>query len=129
MTDNVSDAQFEEALAEAKAERNLSRANVARKAKARSAKPVIDPDDPLIDADTEPPPEPIPETPKKRLTKHNSTEMLANINGMLNGIVETIPFITPSEIDISEETNRQVVENLRESLTKLRKLLKEIQHG
>ncbi|MGC5246420.1 hypothetical protein ACPXB3_05795 [Gordonia sp. DT219] len=29
MTDNVSDAQFEEAVAEAKAEGNLSRANVA----------------------------------------------------------------------------------------------------
>lgn len=34
MTDNVSDIQFDEAIAEAKGEGNLSRANVARKCKA-----------------------------------------------------------------------------------------------
>ncbi|GAC81659.1 hypothetical protein SAMN04488550_4189 [Gordonia malaquae] len=36
LTDNVSDDQFEEALTEAKDEGNLSRANVARKAKAKA---------------------------------------------------------------------------------------------
>ena len=41
MTDNVTDEQFDQAIAEAKAEGNLSRANVARKCKAKS-KPVID---------------------------------------------------------------------------------------
>lgn len=41
MTDGVSDEQFEEAVTEAKSEGNLSRANVARKCKAKS-KPVID---------------------------------------------------------------------------------------
>lgn len=41
MTDGVSDGQFEEAITEAKSEGNLSRANVARKCKAKS-KPVID---------------------------------------------------------------------------------------
>lgn len=52
MTDGVSDEQFEDAIAEARAEGNLSRANVARKAKAK-ATAVIDADDPLIDAEVE----------------------------------------------------------------------------
>jgi len=54
MTDDVSDAQFEEALTEAREEGNLSRANVARKSKAKAAqnkKESIDENDPLIDVD------------------------------------------------------------------------------
>lgn len=42
LTDGVSDEQFEEALADAKDEGNLSRANVARKAKGEAAKPKTD---------------------------------------------------------------------------------------
>ncbi|WP_212554182.1 hypothetical protein [Tsukamurella paurometabola] len=38
MTDGINDEQFEEAIAEAKEEGNLSRANVARKAKAKAGK-------------------------------------------------------------------------------------------
>lgn len=38
VTDNVSDEQYEGALAEAKAEENLSRANVVRKVRERSGK-------------------------------------------------------------------------------------------
>lgn len=53
LADGISDDQFEDALDEAKSEGNLSRANVARKAKAK-AKPAISDDDPLIDADVEP---------------------------------------------------------------------------
>lgn len=128
MTDGVSDEQFEEAIAEAKAEENLSRANVARKAKAKAQrKEPIDANDPLIDADVEPEPEPEPAQPKKRLTKHDSTEMLANINGMLNGIVESIPFIDPADIDATE--NKQVIENIRQSIGSIRKLLKGIENG
>lgn len=128
MTDGVSDEQFEEAIAEAKAEENLSRANVARKAKAKAQrKEPIDANDPLIDADVEPEPEPEPAQPKKRLTKHDSTEMLANINGMLNGIVESIPFIDPADIDATE--NKQVIENIRLSIRSIRKLLKGIENG
>lgn len=128
MTDGVSDEQFEEAIAEAKAEENLSRANVARKAKAKAQrKEPIDANDPQIDADVEPEPEPEPAQPKKRLTKHDSTEMLANINGMLNGIVESIPFIDPADIDATE--NKQVIENIRQSIGSIRKLLKGIENG
>lgn len=44
MVDGVSEAQFEEALSEARTERNLSRANVARKCKdkAQAAREVVD---------------------------------------------------------------------------------------
>jgi len=123
MTDGVSDAQFEEAVTEAKTEGNLSRANVARKCKAKS-KPVVDANDPLIDAQVA---EPEPTQPKKRLTKHDSTEMLANINGMLNGIVESLPFIDPAEIDA--DNSKPVIHNIRHSLGAIRKLLKEIDNG
>lgn len=100
MTDGVSDAQFNEALDEAKAEGNLSRANVARKCKAKANPvPLIDENDPEIDAEVQPQPEPEPAQPKKRLTKHTSTEMLANIDGMLHGIVESLPFMDPADID------------------------------
>ncbi|MDO3057020.1 hypothetical protein P5V98_24650, partial [Mycobacteroides abscessus subsp. massiliense] len=52
LADGVSDEQFEEAITEARAEGNLSRANVARKCKdkAQAAREVVDADDPLIDA-------------------------------------------------------------------------------
>lgn len=123
MTDNVSDAQFEEAVTEAREEGNLSRANVARKCKAKS-KPVVDSADPMIDAQVA---EPGPTPPKKRLTKHDSTEMLANINGMLNGIVESLPFIDPAEVDA--EASKPVVHNIRHSLGVIRRLLKEIDNG
>ncbi len=129
MTDGVSDEQFEEAIAEARDEGNLSRANVARKAKAKAQKKEpIDADDPLIDAEVESDPKPAA-PPKKRLTKHDSTEMLANINGMLNGIVETLPFINPTEVDPTDADNKRVIENMRQSMARIRRLLKEIEHG
>lgn len=127
MTDNVSEEAFEEALAEARAEENLSRANVARKAKARAGvASARDLDDPRHDKNVVP--EPQPQT-KKRLTKHDSTEMLANINGMLNGIVESLPFIDPTEIDYSNQDNRRVIHNILESMARVRKLLKDIENG
>lgn len=127
LTDGVSEQAFEEAIAEARAEGSLTRANVARKAKARAdVASARDLGDPRHDKNVVP--EPPPQT-KKRLTKHDSTEMLANINGMLNGIVESIPFINPAEVDFSDKDNRRVIENIRESMSRIRKLLKEIEHG
>ncbi|MDQ5976020.1 MAG: hypothetical protein QG661_3229 [Actinomycetota bacterium] len=125
MTDGVSDEQFEDAIAEARAEGNLSRANVARKAKAK-ATAVIDADDPLIDAEVEPPPPPAVKS-KKRLTKHDSTEMLTNIAGMLGGVVEAIRFMHPNDIDAAQA--RPTIENIRQSIGAVRKLLKEIENG
>lgn len=126
MTDGVSDEQFEEAIAEARTEGNLSRANVARKAKAK-ATAVIDADDPLIDAEVEPAPKPATKAKKKRVTKHDSTEMLTNIAGMLGGVVEAIKFMDPSDIDATEA--RPTIENIRQSIGVVRKLLKEIENG
>ncbi len=126
MTDGVSDEQFEDAIAEARAEGNLSRANVARKAKAK-ATAVIDADDPLIDAEVEPAPKPATKAKKKRVTKHDSTEMLANIAGMLGGVVEAIRFMDPSDIDAARA--RPTIENIRQSIGVVRKLLKEIENG
>ena len=128
MTDGVSNEAFEEAIAEARAEENLSRANVARKAKAKSEPAsALNLEDPRHDENV------VPEMPaaqaKRRLTKHDSVEMLANINGMLNGIVETLPFIDPTEVDFSQLDNRRVIENIRQSMSSIRKLLKEIEHG
>lgn len=123
MTDGVSDEQFENAIAEARTEGNLSRANVARKAKAK-ATAVIDADDPMIDAEVEAAPV---AKPKKRLTKHDSTEMLANIAGMLGGVVEAIKFMDPSDIDADQA--RPTIENIRQSIGVVRKLLKEIENG
>lgn len=126
MTDGVSDEQFEAVIAEARAEGNLSRANVARKAKAK-ATAVIDADDPLIDAEVEPAPKPATKAKKKRVTKHDSTEMLTNIAGMLGGVVEAIKFMDPSDIDATEA--RPTIENIRQSIGVVRKLLKEIENG
>lgn len=123
MTDGVSDEHFVEALAEAEAEDNLSRANVARKCKAKAhpIKEAIDADAPLIDADVDhAPPQ------KKRLTKHDGTEMLANINGMLNGIVASLPFIDAADVD--RTSNRLVIANIRRSMGSIRTLLKEIEN-
>ncbi len=118
MTDCVSDAQFAQALAEARAEGNLSRANVARKARALAS--AADPQS------TQPEPSASAES-KRRLTKHDSTEMLANINGMLNGIVESIPFIDQNDIDAT--ANRAVIKNIRKSMAQISALLKGIENG
>ena len=131
MTDGVSDAQFEESIAEAKADGNLSRANVARKCKAKvqgTAVAAAQPEAPTPAAmPARNKPEPVAEQPKKRLTKHDSTEMLANINGMLNGIVQSIPFIDPADIDAAE--NKHVIENIKHSMAQVRRLLKGIENG
>lgn len=120
MTDGVSDEQFEDAIAEARMEGNLSRANVARKARAKVA---VDADDPLIDAEVAA----APQREKKRLTKHDSTEMLANIAGMLSGVVEAIRFMDPTDIDATDA--QPTIQNIRQSLGVVRKLLKEIENG
>ncbi|MBE5512524.1 hypothetical protein [Mycobacteroides abscessus] len=77
LADGVSDEQFEEAITEARAEGNLSRANVARKCKdkARAVREVVDADDPLIDAAAA---EPVT---TKWPFRNSPTEFLAEITG------------------------------------------------
>lgn len=119
MTDNVSDEAFEEALAEARAEGNLSRANVARKAKAKAQrKEPINADDPLIDADMQPPPAP------KWPFKNTPTEFLAEITGTLAASAENIKWITAGAVapdDLAELTKQA-----RDSWALINKHLKEI---
>ncbi|QOP65011.1 hypothetical protein I5H38_gp49 [Mycobacterium phage Firehouse51] len=119
MTDGVSDEAFEEALAEARAEGNLSRANVARKAKAKAQrKEPINADDPLIDADMQPPPAP------KWPFKNTPTEFLAEITGTLAASAENIKWITAGAVapdDLAELTKQA-----RDSWALINKHLKEI---
>lgn len=140
LTDGVSDEQFTEAIDEAKAEGNLSRANVARKAKAK-AKPVISEDDPLLDAEVEPKPavgdvisperideikKPKPKTGKQDGPKADSTEMLERIEGMFAAIAQTCKYIDPSDIDPAK---RVLVNQIRHHIGTVRKTLKEIEHA
>lgn len=131
LTDGVSDEQFEKVLSEAKEEGNLSRANVARKAKAKARQSdpepvVVEPESVALPDDTEGIDAPASTRPE-RLTKHSSTEMLSNINGMLKGVVESLQFINPAEVDAT--ANKQVVRDIRQSIGSIRKLLKEIENG
>lgn len=127
LTDNVSDDQFEEALTEAKEEGNLSRANVARKAKAK-AKPALDDvisEDQVKDlADAaKKPPAPRPAGGPKG----DPNEMLGNIDGMLRGIVGTLQFIRPE--DINDSDRKRLVEGIFQSINQIRKSVKEIANG
>lgn len=121
ITDGISDDVFEQALAEARNEEKLSRANVARKARSKT-KPVIDENDPLIDAEVEPAP-----PPKISAPKHNSTEMVQNISGMLQSIVQTLGYIEPSEVDRSVANS--VLPQISTALKAIRKTAKGIQNG
>jgi len=138
MTDDVSDDQFDKAIDEAKSEGNLSRANVARKAKAK-ANPVISEDDPLIDADIEPTPtdalapaqvnevkKPKTKTGKQDGPKADSTEMLERIEGMFAAIAQTCKYIDPSDIDPAK---RVLVNQIRHHIGTVRRTLKEIEHA
>lgn len=111
MTDGVSDEAFEQALAEAKEEENLSRANVARKSRARS--------ETVIDA------EPVAVRPKSSGPKHNSTEMVENIAGMLQSIVQTLGYIETADVD--RQTANSVLPQIFAALRTIRKTAKEIQ--
>lgn len=124
MTDGVSDEQFEEALTEAKGEGNLSRANVARKAKAKA---VTDPKpaDTVIDQDSAPAPKPVPKPANG--FKKNSTEMLDAINHMLQGAVQTIEFIDIDDIDPNQRN--RIKTELNTSLNIIRKFMKGVTNG
>ena len=116
ITDGISDEQFEEAITEAKAEGNLSRANVVRKTKAKASPAVPDND-----------PQPKRPTPKAAGgPKRNSTEMLENVNGMLQGIVQTLQYIDPADVDT--DAAPALITQIRESLGLIRKTTKEIEN-
>lgn len=103
MTDGVSDEQFEEALTQAREEGNLSRANVARKAKSKARRESVDADDSLTDATASNPSDDMPSRPKPDKAanqfKKNSTEMVETINHMLQGAVQTLAYADAADVD------------------------------
>lgn len=119
MTDGVSDAQFAEALGEARDEGNLSRANVARKCKAK-AKPVIDADDPLIDADVEPAPKPVRKTAGARKVM---TDLVVSMSGLAFIVKDT----DPAEVDL--ESHRGDIESIRQDINVIRRFLKSVEEN
>ncbi|WP_135452564.1 hypothetical protein [Mycobacterium sp. DL99] len=126
LTDNVSDEQFEEVITEAKAEGNLSRANVARKAKAKAqSKEPINADDPLIDAEVEPAPTPEPALP--RPFKKSDTEMLAEIVGSLANFADLMRYIRADQINKSDAI--RLADQAGSAIGLIRKSLKGIRNG
>lgn len=120
LADGVSDEQFEEAITEARAEGNLSRANVARKCKdkAQAAREVVDADDPLIDAAVA---EPVT---TKWPFRNSPTEFLAEITGSIAAFAENIKWITAGAVEPEElET---LTKQARNAWKQINKHLKEI---
>ncbi|MBE5507108.1 hypothetical protein [Mycobacteroides abscessus] len=120
LADGVSDEQFEEAITEARAEGNLSRANVARKCKdkARAVREVVDADDPLIDAAVA---EPVT---TKWPFRNSPTEFLAEITGSIAAFAENIKWITAGAVEPGElET---LTNQARNAWKQINKHLKEI---
>jgi len=116
MTDDVTDEDFEEALSAAKAEDNMARANIVRKVKKKQKAP-------------ESITEPAPRRPAPKISggpKRNSTEMLENVNGMLQGIVQTLQYIDPADVDT--DAAFALIAQIRESLNRIRKTTKEIEN-
>lgn len=117
MTDNVTDEQFEEALAEAKDEGNLSRANVARKAKAKAEAPQPDPP-----PKREGKPESAPPQYDHTL---DGTKILMNAANRFESAAEYLPQIDPSTI--SAEDKRAYLNTIYTSMATIRKTLKGFQ--
>lgn len=105
MTDGVSDEQFEQAIDEAKAEKNLSRANVVRKAKGT------------------PPPEPRSEWHHKR-RRIDHYRVLAETEATLDGLAAGLRLI---DIDAIPEVERpEWADRLRQALRPITAFIREV---
>lgn len=113
LTDGISDGQFDEALTEARGEGNLSRANVARKAKAKT-KPAIDADHPLIDAEVA---RPFRKTARGRKTVE---QLAVTIYNLALGVGD----IDPAEVDA--EQLRSEINITYEAIGVIKRFLKEV---
>lgn len=107
MTDDVSDENFDEAITEAREENNLSRANVARKAKAR-AKPDV--------------PQPVvPSAPKKtRAARKMMDDLVLTINSLVFIVNDT----NPAEVD--GEHHKDDITDTLHGLTVIRQFLNKV---
>jgi len=113
MTDGVTDEQFEEAISEARAEGNLSRANVARKSKAKAH--------PLVEPEPAAPQEP----PKKVRKTAAARRVIENLAIDINSLVFVINETNPQEVDA--ELHKSDIADIRAGLGVIQKFLKEIQ--
>lgn len=117
LADNVTDEQFEEALAEAKNEGNLSRANVARKAKAKAEAPQLDPP-PKREAESG-------SSPSQYDHTLDGTKILMNAANRFESAAEYLPQIDPSTI--SAEDKKAYLNTIYTSMATIRKTLKGFQ--
>jgi hypothetical protein len=111
MTDDVSDEQFDEAIIEARTEGNLSRANVARKAKAKAQEPEpeLEPDEPS---------KPVKKTAQgRRVMEHLSI----NLNSLANTLIKDID---PREIDYPQHESD--VREMQSDLNTIKAFLKRV---
>lgn len=115
VTDNVSDDDFEDVLGEARSEDNLSRANVARKCKARAAEvaPGITADE--LDALN------VKPTPT---VDERSMRIFNNLESTLDGIVITLRYLKYDQLDRSEVAEK--CESVDNSLATIRKTIRNI---
>jgi hypothetical protein len=118
LTDGVSDEQFEEAIADAKSEGNLSRANVARKSKAKSRKESIDANDPLIDAEVEP-------APKKVRKTAGARKVIEDLVVSINGLVFIVNDTNPAEVNYSQHVSD--IEGVRQGMNTIRRFLNQVE--
>jgi hypothetical protein len=116
MTDGVTDEQFDQAIAEARAEGNLSRANVARKAKAKAKPPEPEP------AATQPQP-----APKKVRKTAAARRVMENLTIDINSLVFVINETNPQEVDA--ELHKSDIADVRAGLGVIRNFLTQIERG
>ena len=109
VTDNVTDERFETALAEAKAEKNMSRANVVRKVK------------------DEPAPASSRPAHLRKTRHHNSNRIVNEIANGLEGYVMSLGLVTFADLDPAQAAgwSDSLTESLR-SLNRLNRQLKEL---
>lgn len=110
LTDGVTDEDFETAIAEAKAEGNLSRANVVRKAKGEPAKPSTDRPEHL-----------------RKTRHHNANRIVEELVITLDGCVMSLDLIDWEQLDPTKVNgwSDSLNESLR-SLNRLNRQLKEL---
>lgn len=121
LTDGVTDEMFEESLKEARAEDNLSRSNVARKCQAKAAA-ANTPAEQSIPVE-----KPAPTPRPAGGPKGDPNQMLGNVDGMLRGIVTTLEFIRPE--DINDDERKTLTDGITRSINLIRKKVKEIANG
>lgn len=119
MTDGISEVQFEEALAEAKAEAKLSRANVARKAKAKAK--ILDPAPVQEQA--------APEQLKGKVhgPRPNHLRILRNLTTSLSGLATAADDIRELNDSVTSEEAGRLASDLSKSIRSLNRIKSQLQ--